>query len=355
MKSAEALLILTRMGIGTYSGKITDIIDWTAVHALAEQQGLTGVLLDAIDNLPTEQRPPKELALQWIGEVLHGYEFRYELCCRAIADLAAFFNAHEVKVMVLKGYACSLNWPKPAHRPVGDIDIWQFGEHKKGNSLIRSEKRIKIDNSLHHHTVFNWQSFSVENHSDFINKHHHKGNIELEKLFKDLGNDDSYSTILYGEQVYLPSPNLHALFLIKHAMTDFASVSVSLRQLLDWAFHVRKYSNVIDWKWLLEVVEKNHMAVFYNCINAICVEDLGFSPNMFPKIQYNPFLKEKVLNDILFPRFSNHEPSFLLPRLIYKYKRWKANKWKLQLCYDESSWSAFWHGVWNHILKPSSL
>ena len=195
----------------------------------------------------------------------------------------------------------------------------------------------------------------VENHYDFINVHHHKSNVELEKVFKRLGSDDTHFVEIYGEKVYLPSPNLHALFLLKHSMNDFTSFSISFRQLLDWAFHVNVYGKEIDWGWLLEVVEKYHMKEFFNIINAICVEELGFPLSMFPSIQYDPLLKDKVLADIFYPKYGLEEPSGLSARIIYKFKRWKANEWKHKLCYNESMWSAFWSGVWSHLLKPCSL
>lgn len=66
-------------------------------------------------------------------------------------------------------------------------------------------------------------------------------------------------------------------------------------------------------------------------------------------------VKERVLNDILSPEFNGDEPKKLLPRVIFKYKRWKANEWKHRLCYNDSMWSAFWSGVWGHILKPSQI
>lgn len=46
--------------------------------------------------------------LEWIGEVLQGYEYRYELYKCVIAEMANFYNSHGYKMMVLKGYACSL-------------------------------------------------------------------------------------------------------------------------------------------------------------------------------------------------------------------------------------------------------
>ena len=107
------------------------------------------------------------------------------------------------------------------------------GIQKKADEILKSNG-IKVDNSHHHHTVFQWKGFSVENHYDFINVHHHKSNIELERILKRLGEDDSNWIDVNGNKVYLPSANLHALFLLKHMMADFAATILTLRQLLDW-------------------------------------------------------------------------------------------------------------------------
>ena len=106
---------------------------------------------------------------------------------------------------------------------------------------------------------------------------------------------------------------------------------------------------------MLGVIDKYHMKDFFNTINAICVEDLGFEASMFPHVQYNPILKDKVFADIINPKFTFEEPINLIPRLVYKYKRWKGNSWKHELCYNESLWSAFWSGVRGHLLKPASI
>ena len=349
-------LSLVRLGIGTstHSG-IVDTEDWDAIIALADRQGLCPILADGIEHLPQGHRPPKPIALRLVGNVLQNYEYRHEMYCRTIAELAGFYNARGYKMMVLKGYACSVDWPKPEHRPSGDIDIWQFGQQKAADACLSQEKGIEIDNSHHHHTVFFWRDFMVENHYDFINVHHHKSNVALEGVLKELGKDDSHWVELYGEKVYLPSPNLHSLFLLKHSMNDFTSFSITLRQVLDWGFHVKKYTKEIDWDWLLSVLKEYHMMDFFIILNAICVEDLGFETNIFPKAQFNPSLKDKVLEDIFNPKYERETPNRLIPRLLYKYKRWQGNSWKHKLCYKESMWSAFWSGAWNHLLKPSSI
>ena len=124
---------------------------------------------------------------------------------------------------------------------------------------------------------------------------------------------------------------------------------------MDWAFFVEKHTKEIDWTWLTDLLEKYHMRDFYNCINAICVEELGFNPNMFPSVQYLPSLKERVLNEILDPVIPNDKPNQLTHRIVWKIRRWRANEWKHELCYKESMWSAFWNGVWGHLLKPASI
>lgn len=357
MQSAkyESFLSLVCLGIGYHIDVLPQNLDWHTIQTLAKRQGLYAVVLDGIDRLPNEKRPSQELLLEWIGEVLQCYDYRYDAYKNTIAEMARFYNSHGLKMMVLKGYACSLNWPKPKHRPCGDVDIWQFGDYKKADALVANTKKIKVDNSHHHHTCFCWGGFSVENHYDIINVHHHKSNASLEKIFKELGMDDSHSCDVDGEKVYLPSSNFHALFLLKHTMTDFAASSITLRQLLDWGFHVQKHTSEIDWGWLQGIIEKYHMKDFFDCINAICVEDLGFQASMFPYVQFNPFLKDKVLNDILNPRFTREEPHFFLLRLARKYKRWQGNAWKHKMCYNESLWSGFWSGIWAHLLKPSSI
>ena len=354
-KREQDFLSIIRLGIGHAVLILPDNLDWPELKALAEEHGLLGVMIDGIERMPEDIRPPKHLLLEWIGEVLQGYEHRYVCYQSAISELASVYNSNGFKMMVLKGYACSLNWPKPEHRPCGDIDIWLFGKQKEADVLLANIKGIKVDNSHHHHTVFDWDGFMVENHYDFINVHHHKSNVEFEEILKDLGQDNSYTVDIRGEKVYLPSPNLHALFLLKHLMLHFASENITIRQILDWAFYVKTKTNDIDWQWLLNILEKYGMIQMFHIFNAICVEDLGFGANLFPSIQFNPFIKERVLNDILNPEFDEQKPDGILKRILFRFRRWRSNGWKHKLCYNESLWGAFCSGVWNHILKPSSI
>ena len=129
-----AFLALVRLGIGRHVGYLPPISDWSAIEMLAEQQGLSAVIVDGVEKIQKEKRPPQDVLLRWIGTVLQEYEYRYDSYRKAIAGLAGWYNQHGYKMMVLKGYACSLDWPKSEHRPCGDIDIWQFGKQEEADT-----------------------------------------------------------------------------------------------------------------------------------------------------------------------------------------------------------------------------
>ena len=352
----NAFLLLVRLGIGKESSTpIQMSFNWKYIKTLAAKQQLSAIVIDGIERIPESLRPPKGQLIKWIGDVIHEYENRYIMFRRCIAEMAGFYNSHGYRMMLLKGFACSLDWPRPEHRPCGDIDIWQFGRQKEADFLLTTEKGIRVNTDEHHHTVFYWRDFMVENHFDFINVHHHKSNLEYEAILKELGQDDSHSIDVCGEKVYIPSPDLHALFLIKHLMLHFASGEINLRQLLDWAFFVEKHSKEVDWNKVLDVIERFGMTPAFNTFNAICVEDLGFESCFFPSIKYNALIKDKVLSDIILPFVPDVKPEGIIRRVIWKFRRWKANEWKHELCYNESMWSAFWSGVKTHLLKPSSI
>ncbi len=52
----EAFLSLVRLGLGRHAGNLPQSFDWSSIKALAEQQGLLGIVLDGLDQIPSELR-----------------------------------------------------------------------------------------------------------------------------------------------------------------------------------------------------------------------------------------------------------------------------------------------------------
>ena len=329
----KLFLALVRGGIGnSKEDSFQFILDWKDMMVLANAQGLSAVVLDGINEILNSNSQlstlDSQLKLTWIGEVMQNYEQRYVEYGKSLESLAGWYNQHGIKMMVLKGYkgyACSIDWPKPEHRPCGDIDIWLFGKQREADEMLTKEAGVSLDKSHHHHTVFSWGDFMVENHYDFVNVHHHHSNGEMEMILKELGGDDSRYVEVFGERVYLPSPNLHALFLLRHSMSHFASERITLRHLLDWAFFVKKHGQEVDWRWLLEILERFGMRRLFDIFNAICIEDLGFESYIFPPLtKVDGLIKNRVLSEIISPEFYEREPNAFLPRVLFKYRRWRV-------------------------------
>lgn len=185
MKKIQTLLKLLRFA-NAQASKISDTvlpsnIDWRTVFGIAVHQGVSAILLDAIGRLPAEARPPKPVLMQWIGQTTM-MERMYARHKERIASLAELYGQQGIRMLLLKGYGCSLCYPKPEHRPTGDIDVYLFGKKDEADALVEKELGVKVHREYHKHSTFNYGGVEVENHAKFIDDVSHKSNIRFEQI-----------------------------------------------------------------------------------------------------------------------------------------------------------------------------
>ena len=327
----DSLLSLVRLGIGHSVGASLEIEDWRQILVLAMQQGLYAVVLDGVEKLSGQKQPPKEILAEWRNKVLQEYDNQYAQSAQTISEMARFYGGNGFKMMVLNDYACSLNWTSPNHRPCKAIDIWLFGKQKEADATLVREKSISVKRLCHHDTSFKWGKLTVVNRRNLLDNNVCRTSEGFEKGLGEFDSVDSYSVILNGEKVYLPSPDLHVILLLKQISKLFLDGRLSLLQVLDWGFFVEKHKNDVDWEWMSKMLNKMHLNDFFNIINAICVEDLGFGASIFPCVQFNPFLKDKISDDI-FKQGIMEKPKGIIQGVVFKYRRWKGSGWKRELC-----------------------
>lgn len=284
--------------------------------------------------------------LDWIGCV-NQIEKQYLHNENTMNALAAFYRKYGFKMMVLKGYGLSLNYPVSSQRPSGDIDIYLFGEQKKADELLHSELGIEIDNSHHHHTVFAFQGEMVENHYDFLNIHARRSNKRIEAKLKGLS---LQSVEIDG--IYYPSVMFNAIYLLRHCAAHFASTVMNIRQILDWGLFLKKYHQKINWDEYLPYIKQEGMYRFYNLMGLFCMKYLGFDAGIFHGL-YSDNVFDRFANEVMSPEFKDHENGKLLHSLSVKPRRWWHNRWKNRLCYPDNAWEDFFYGLWAKLLKPS--
>lgn len=350
-------------------------LSWSQIYTISAQQNVAALVWDNIQQamtdgkIPTEQQPTKAQKIQW-AMAAERVEQKYARQRNVIEKLAKFFAARNIKLMILKGYGLSLNYPVPHHRPCSDVDIWLFEERQlpdgttkrysaqqKADKLLREQLNISIDEDKHHHTVFYIDGVMVENHYDFLNIHAHLSNRIIEQRLQQL-TQQPMTQIAVGESaVYIPSPDFHALFLLRHSASHFAAERITLRHLLDWRYFIEKEGLKIDWQALRDVAHQTNMHKFLDCLNAICIDKLGLPQQCVPEFKRNPQLEERVWNEILQPEFSESQPknAGYIKSWRYMLRRWWANRWKHRIVYNEGLAKTFFVQVWSHLLKPKSL
>ena len=352
-RSANAVLSLIKLALDSGEKDYSpEFDDWESIYEIADAQGVLAIIYDVIEKLPAEARPDMEWLMEWIGQV-NIMEYMYEQHKTVIGKLADFYNSHGIKMMLLKGYGLSLNYPNPNHRPVGDIDSYNFGQWQKADKVLHEELGIEIDNSHHHHTVFKFEGVTVENHYEFINTKGHRSSVAFEKRLEELSQKPCDILEVGNSKISIPHPDFNALFILRHCAGHFRATQLTLRQLLDWLLFVKKEHKRINWDDLYTFLKKMNLNRFANCLNAIGVKYLGFEKDLFPEIEKDDKLVDRVLNDILSPEFTEREDGTVIGGLRVKPRRWWHNRWKQRICFPDSLLSDFIHQFYAKLLKPA--
>ena len=187
----KILLSLVKSVVGEVSEKsfVFKEKDWTEIIKMSNSQTIPTFVIDGLqkylmtnpDNNPFahETAAGKLKRIQWFGHVMAN-EHVYVKHEKAMADLAGLYATKDIRMMVVKGYGLSLDWPVPNHRPVSDLDIYNFGKWKEADALVAKTCGIRINDGHEHHTIFNYKEVSVENHYDFINTKAHRDAPKIE-------------------------------------------------------------------------------------------------------------------------------------------------------------------------------
>lgn len=344
-------LLKVALGNDAHVGYASELVDWRNVINLASRQGILGVCFDAFNRIPESARPDGSLLIKWIGQALL-MEDRYKQYQETLIRLSEIVRNLDIRMLVLKGYGCSLNYPQPKYRPCGDIDIFLIdvnGNHtdllsQRLEAYLEKSLGINVNNQNGHHSQFLFNHFLVENHSTVLDTDAHKSSLYLNDLLVSM-TSSSESVVVGDSEVWLPSAKFNSVHLLRHMASDFASVRTSIRNLLDWSTFVSM--NNVDWTFVHEVAHQANMHRFLDAINGICVNYLGYPKEKFPVESSDERLGQKVLNEILScpdtPDFPSLNSSLRnkISYDLYKTRRMWKNRWKYQIVYDESLFESF--------------
>lgn len=371
----STLLTVVRYAVNGAVTQWGNQIDWQALKVLSVKQGIPILLIDGLQQYLSacpnfqpfiaDSADQRMQRMQWLSTVIT-YERMYAQHEKVMAELAQFYATKGIRMMVLKGYGLSLDWPQTNHRAVGDLDIYLLPNSsllqcnlpiwKKADQMVEKELGIKVDEEHEHHTLFSYKQVAVENHYDFINTKAHRDARKIEARLKQLVEKGCQAIEVQGAKIYLPSADFNVIFLLRHMGQHFAGEHLNLRQVLDWGFFMRAHHLEVDWEAAIGFLKEIGLYDFFNHINAICVDHLGFSADIFPPIIKNQGLEKRILMDILRPEFDDEKPQDgLMAVIAFKFRRWWKNRWKHRLVYADNLWVTFGTLSWSHLRRFKTI
>lgn len=139
--------------------------EWKRAFAIAQEQTLTAVLMNGLERLSDEQKPPKVILLKWIA-LTQLAEKNTRAMTKAGEDAVRYFRENNFACTLLKGTAVGRYYPLPDRRTSGDVDIWLKGSREEIYDFARRfDKDGKLYGVNYHHIHYHlFDDIEVEAH-----------------------------------------------------------------------------------------------------------------------------------------------------------------------------------------------
>lgn len=208
---------------------------WRGALAIAQDQAITGILLDVMERLPKEQLPSKPILLQWIGNAEMIKAFSSKMSEAAVA-VVNYFRENGFACQILKGSAVAQYYPNPLMRSSGDIDIWLDGRRNKIYEFARSvDKNHMLYGVNYHHIHFHLiDDITIEVHiwPSFLSSP--LRNMRLHKFC------NMHRPTMATDK---PSLEFDRVFILLHCYRHICGDGVGLRQIMDYYYVLKQGFN----------------------------------------------------------------------------------------------------------------
>lgn len=275
--------------------------EWIEVFKMSQTQTITGLLLDGLELLSMEERPPLPLLLEWIGTV-QVIEQQYVIHRTVAAKTLKCLTEGGITVAFMKGLICGARYSHPARRQCGDIDF-VVSEDDFQRTLDQLEKIGEVDRDLvhEHHGMVYVDGINLEPHY----KVHNFQNPEVDKAMRDMFKEvfpKSLSSTRVGE-LSLPSfpPEFECALLVGHMINHVYAEGLGLRQVVDFMMFVQKEHGATKTERCKKYLKMMHMERSFRIFACLCETYLGMHHELLG-LEYTEKEKSfavRLMDDIL--------------------------------------------------------
>jgi len=255
-------------GGGNLDIRIDGTADWQVIYRLANEQSILGLVLAGLEH--SDLKPPKELLLQWIGEV-QMIEQKNRSMNAFIADLIEKLRKNGIYALLVKGQGIAQCYKKPRWRYPGDVDLFLSDSNYENakSLLLPTASNVDEEGISAKHLGMTIDGFVVELHGTLHGGLSSKVDGELDDVKNDTfyrGNVRSWNN--NGIQVFLLGAENDVFYVFTHFLQHFYKEGVGLRQICDWCRLLYTYKDTLNYGLLEQRIKRaglmSEWKAFYN-------------------------------------------------------------------------------------------
>lgn len=233
------LQLISKAVDASYYVELKSDTNWEEVLRLASEQGVHGVIFEAIDTLPA-RTIPQQMLLQWIG-VSEIQRNQYEQAWYVACKLDKIWAAEGIHATVLKGRSIAKFYPVPHHRYSCDLDVF-IGEGWGCACELLEERGVRLIREVYKEAEFTLDNIYVECHRYITPLRGNKQLTKFEHYLRLLL--DSEPKECFEETTLVCPPLMFTVMLyLEHALGDFLHGHLLLKHIVDWVILRRQNFN----------------------------------------------------------------------------------------------------------------
>ena len=273
------------------------VTDWQSIFELAQCQTVLGVLYEGIQRLPSEQRPPKSVLLQWFMFTENLKSINSKLNRQAV-EIIQHLNDLGYESCILKGQGIATYYPNPASRTPGDIDVWIQGDADNVIKLFSSMKDIDDITYLHiNYHFFPDTEVEVHYRPSFFNNpfFNRRAQVYFNQSFKEQCHN---KVSLSHGKVSMPTAEFNRFYILQHIYRHLFGEGIGMRQLMDYYYVLKQGGDATSKENTLNMFRQTGMMNFVGATMWIMKEIFGLEDKFLicpPNRQNGEFLLKEVI------------------------------------------------------------
>lgn len=318
-------------------------VQWDWVFNTLSMHGLSAFAYSAIERLPQDARPPKDILLKFISANMTGQQ-SYLKIKQLAGKIDEALRQADIKCLLLKGLSLAEYYKNPQSRKFLDIDLYAPGAELRVDQVF-VDKGVHVDTEFYRHSHMTLNGILVENHHCLLDVQGRQRQAELDADLKTMALKHLESC--EGPGLYYPDSRFSLIFNLHHAMSHFIYEGISFKFLVDWICFLRTERNLLSTDQTAESLREHGLLKFSAVMSKVCVDHLGLDIRDVPEciqkemMLLQPKLVQRFIDDLFRPYEKVHQGNIVSERIHSVLRIIKA-AWKPKAFLGQSAIGFVW-------------